>query len=676
MRTAHPWISLALGLSVMAGLSYLSHRGYREADDANRQRRSEAFHQLVGRQRDALRARLALDEERLRTVAAAGSLDPSLTSTTLARWIPEGEVTSPPAAWIAYAAEEPEGSSVKIRAALPGQFAEMLLGAELAARPERAATLGRAAATGKPTASAVHPLADLGLRGDGFLLAVPVFAPAAEEAAAPRATGFAVSAHLVGEYLVDLAGSASLRPGFRVNAKDIGDGLVTPLLPEPPRDRATEVDFASAYDVQVGGRWWRLTWEAGPEFERDGVWTARTVLTLGLIVALAIGVLVFHLARHGGAARHMLHLQRRELDASRDEIERTLRALQGANDRLREANERLRAADQAKSDFLSVVSHELRTPLTVLQELFDLLLGGTAEAVPPAMVEYLNLARSQLQRVNRLLNDLLDYARLEANALPIQRRFVPPRDVLERVGRLFAATAAGRRQRLELSAGAGISVLWIDPDRLEQILDNLVANALKHTPDGGAVRLAVEEVGDVTIFTVADEGRGIALEEQARLFERFYQTETGRKSRHRGFGLGLSIAKGLTQLMSGAIDVASAPGVGTTFRISFPRPEPGVVLDEVRAEVAEVAVGAPVRAARAVLPRGSDADGLDNWIRSQALPDAPHRTVRIDGERPELVVVAACAGDLAEKLRVHCRPAFPQVAWSNLAEPPSRAQAA
>lgn len=232
---------------------------------------------------------------------------------------------------------------------------------------------------------------------------------------------------------------------------------------------------------------------------------------------------------------------------------------------------RARAGDRAKSEFLAVMSHEVRTPLNGILGFAELL----ADA-PSLSPEYQGYSRTIVQTgeaLLRILDDILDFSRLEAGRLQIVSSIFSPRDLLEDIRNLVARQASEKDLALHVSVTDAIpEYLEGDSGRIRQILLNLVGNALKFT-DRGHVKISLAGLIDQTstfVFVVSDTGPGIAPENVQRIFQPFTQADSSIARRHGGTGLGLSISRRLTQLLGGDLSVKSRPGQGTVFSLALP----------------------------------------------------------------------------------------------------------
>lgn len=221
--------------------------------------------------------------------------------------------------------------------------------------------------------------------------------------------------------------------------------------------------------------------------------------------------------------------------------------------------------DQMKSALLSTVSHELRTPLTAIRALSELLADHEFAAEQGrAMAATIN---RESERLDRLVANLLDAARLEAGRLPCEIRPLELAPIVAEAVAVF--DRAQDRHTFVVDVPPDLPLVQGDPDRLRQILDNLLSNAVKYSPEGGLVGVRVERLGDEVRVSVSDEGVGIAPEVAPRLFERFHRAE-GAARGVGGTGLGLYITRGLVELLGGRISVTSQPGRGATFTFTLP----------------------------------------------------------------------------------------------------------
>jgi signal transduction histidine kinase len=229
--------------------------------------------------------------------------------------------------------------------------------------------------------------------------------------------------------------------------------------------------------------------------------------------------------------------------------------------------QRLRELDEMKSDFVAITSHELRTPLSGIRGFVDMLRRRGNDLTIDQRDEYLSIVLTQTDRLIRLVEDLLVVSRVEAGKLSLEPTEVEVRQLLEQVTNGLGEAAAS--VRIEEGTDAPVRMV-ADPNRLIQVLTNLVHNAVKFSPAGATVVLRWRTPAEGTVsFDVVDPGPGIPESEVGRVFERFHQRESS-LTHTEGFGLGLYISKLLTEAMGGWIDVTSAVGEGSTFTVTLP----------------------------------------------------------------------------------------------------------
>jgi two-component system sensor histidine kinase BaeS len=236
---------------------------------------------------------------------------------------------------------------------------------------------------------------------------------------------------------------------------------------------------------------------------------------------------------------------------------------------LNELARRLDERETVRRDFFANVSHELRSPVANILVTAEALLAGAAED-PEQRRRMLEAIAREAERLARLVRQLLDLLSFQSGRMQLAAQPVAVRDLVEDAVGRFAPRAAALGVALEGAAGRGPGVVDVDPDRMAEVLDNLIDNALRHTPRGGTVRVAyAAEEGGVAL-RVADTGRGIPAHDLPFVFEKFYRGDAARSRDAGGTGLGLAIVKAIVDAHGGTVAVDSAPGRGATFIVRLP----------------------------------------------------------------------------------------------------------
>ncbi|MCK6504815.1 response regulator [Myxococcota bacterium] len=256
-----------------------------------------------------------------------------------------------------------------------------------------------------------------------------------------------------------------------------------------------------------------------------------------------------------------------------------------------------------KSAFVSTVSHELRTPLTSIRGALGLVTSGTLGAVPDPVRELLDIANRNAQRLVLLVNDILDLDRIESGRLPMTMVPTDLRSVVRDSARANRANADAREVRLDVETTAGDATVKGDAHRLQQVVDNLLSNAVRFSPQGGRVLLRVVPRGERVRVEVRDWGPGIAPDFRGRIFGRFAQADGSDRRSAGGSGLGLNISRSLVEAHQGRIDYDSVPGQGATFWFELPAVAP-------QADAAGVTTEAPLPQRVLVCDDDPDVAGL------------------------------------------------------------------
>jgi signal transduction histidine kinase len=302
-------------------------------------------------------------------------------------------------------------------------------------------------------------------------------------------------------------------------------------------------------------------------------------------------------ARVNAELAEQLKLQTAELEQQTEEAQALTEELEEANAQLRGTNDRLRElgtsaetarvdaerANRAKSDFLAVMSHELRTPLNAIIGYEALLSDGITGPVDDAQRTQLARIRASAAHLLALIDEVLSFSRVEAGMEVVRREPVSVDRVVTEAAEMVAPAAGAKHLSLEVRLPDEPLILETDPAKLRQILANLLSNAVKFT-ERGVVTLSASGDDGVIVLEVRDTGIGIAPEHLERIFDPFWQVEQSPTRRAGGSGLGLAVTRRLARLLGGDVEVESAGGKGSVFRVRVPRIAP---LSGAEAEIAD-----------------------------------------------------------------------------------------
>lgn len=290
-----------------------------------------------------------------------------------------------------------------------------------------------------------------------------------------------------------------------------------------------------------------------------------TLLLIG--AAIVVAMVLFYPARRrlGALERAAQRLGGGDLTARApqkggDEIARVAAAFNRMADELETRDAALRTSDALRRQMMADVSHELKTPLTAMRGYIETLRMPEVVLDADRRGRYFETIDRETRRLERIVKDLLDLARYEHGGVVLQKRVFDIERLFQNVAGRHEREAQTRGVTILIQVDAHADQIVADPDRVEQAIENLVGNALRHTPSGGTITLGASQADGVATLTVSDTGAGIAPEHLPHVFERFYKGDPARAAESTGSGLGLSITKAIVDRHGGTISVTSEPG--------------------------------------------------------------------------------------------------------------------
>ena len=431
----------------------------------------------------------------------------------------------------------------------PDEMNLRAFGYDMGSEPTRADAMNRARDTGAAAATGRVRLVQEGPDAAGqagFLIYVPVYrggsVPQTEEQRRRTLVGFVYSPFRADDLLTNII-DGEAHPLVDVEVYDgqpREESLLHRSSPSPARGR-----FRFVGTLPVAGRTWTLVFHGSGA---GGATASRMIVGLIVFAGLALSALLFVVTR--GQVRGRMAAER-----TAEELRRT--------------EERLRAADKAKDEFLATISHELRTPLNAIVGWTSMLSRG---AVPPATQPHaIEVIARNAAAQTRLVEDLLDLSRAIAGHLTVTMTDVDVPMVLQAAVDSLRPTADEAGVVLEYQPATDLGHIRGDPGRIQQVINNLVGNAIKFTPHGGRVALRAERNAGTLVITVQDTGIGMEPGFVPHVFDRFRQADSSTTRSHAGAGLGLAITRHLVQLHGGTIEARSEGlGRGSTFTVRLP----------------------------------------------------------------------------------------------------------
>jgi signal transduction histidine kinase len=318
--------------------------------------------------------------------------------------------------------------------------------------------------------------------------------------------------------------------------------------------------------------------DAAEPGDRDAIQFAERLLA-GAIGAASARVAVASVVKQEGLGLEevlqILDESSQVIEYSR-QLEQKSMELERATAELRSANERLKELDRLKDEFIATVTHELRTPLTSIRS-FSEILHDNPDLPPGQRQEFQDIIIKESERLTRLINQVLDLARLEAGRFDWRIGEVDLEGVITEAIAATRQLFADKSIQLTVEVAAGLPSARVDRDQLMQVVLNLLSNAVKFSPRGsGRVAVTANREGGMLKVAVSDNGVGIAPDDQERVFEKFLQVGDPMTEKPEGSGLGLAISRRIVEHLGGRIWVESAPGKGSTFAFVLPIAEPAV----------------------------------------------------------------------------------------------------
>ena len=355
--------------------------------------------------------------------------------------------------------------------------------------------------------------------------------------------------------------------GGMVVVGGMGDMMGQHMAFDPARALPLEVNGETVGWVMTDGPGWH--WQANTppgvflmNFTRAIVLSAVVATTLALVIGTILARTISQPVRELRAATSKVaagELGYQVAVRTKDEIGQLA-------DSFNRMSADLANATTLRRRMTADIAHDLRTPLSIILGYSEALSEGELDGTP----EVFAVMHEEAQHLQRLIEDLRILSLADAGELSLMKQPVSPKTLLERTAIAHRPRALERRITIKVEAAPDLPEIEVDPDRMAQVLGNLMSNALRFTPEGGCIRLVAERGGEGVFLKVSDNGAGIPPEDLPHIFERFYQVD---KSRHRAegeTGLGLAIAKSLVEAHGGAISAESTPGEGATLTIAIP----------------------------------------------------------------------------------------------------------
>ena len=270
------------------------------------------------------------------------------------------------------------------------------------------------------------------------------------------------------------------------------------------------------------------------------------------------------------AAENLAHgnLETRVPVSGRDEVAMLAQTFNQMATQLQTADEKQRELERLRTDLIAWVSHDLQTPLASIRAILEALYDGVVDE-PETVKRYLNTAQRDVSSLSALIDDLFEMAQLDTGGIPLEKADSSLADLISDTLESFSELASRQNIQLEGSVENNVDPVCMDTQRVGRVFNNLISNALRHTPSGGQIEVRARRAGSNVEVTVHDSGEGIRAEDIPNIFESFYRGEKSRSRATGGAGLGLAIARGIVRAHGGEIFVESRPG-DTRFIFTLP----------------------------------------------------------------------------------------------------------
>ncbi len=255
----------------------------------------------------------------------------------------------------------------------------------------------------------------------------------------------------------------------------------------------------------------------------------------------------------------------------RDEMATLASSFNEMASQLEAASEKQREVEQMRRDLIAWVGHDLRTPLASIRAIVEALADGVVEE-PKEVTRYLHIAQRDIRSLSLLIDDLFEMAQLDAGGLPLSKQPLSISDLLSDTLESFTTIAQQHHVKLEGAVEPGSDPVFVDAQKVERVLSNLISNAIRHTPADGRIHVSVAPNEQLVEIKVCDTGSGISGEDLPHIFERFYRGDKSRNRATGGSGLGLAISKRIVEAHDGQITAESELGKGTCISFTLPRP--------------------------------------------------------------------------------------------------------